>query len=125
MDHTALGPRWVYDGLGDPVLVSTYLAAALTGTGQAVGIVEDAGRRFVVPSAVRLGGGGWTGGPVAVDGFELIDDVGDLAILRSDRFELRLARRPQVGPPPAIGLTATVNGASAAIVLAEAVAIDG
>ncbi|HWJ63195.1 MAG TPA: hypothetical protein VNS19_14590 [Acidimicrobiales bacterium] len=125
MVHTALGDRWVYDGLADPVFVSTLAAAALTGTGQAVGIVEDPaddggpGRRFVVPSPIKLAGGGWTGGPVAVDRFDLVADAAEGADLRSDRFELRVARRPEPGPVPAIGLTATVPGDPDPVVLVE------
>ena len=120
MEHSALGKRWVYDGLGDPVLRSTLAGAALTGTGQAVAVVEDAGRLLLVPSAVRLGGGGWAGGPVAVDGFTLVEDGAEGAVLRSDALELRVARRPQAGPAPAIGLTATLNGLAETLVLVEA-----
>lgn len=118
MDHTALGKRWVYDGLGDPVFTSTLAAASLTGTGQAVGLVDD-GRRLVVPSTIRIGGGGWDGGPVAVDGFVLAQDAADGAVLRSDLLELRVARRPVAAPAPAIGLTATVAGHDGTIVLVE------
>ena len=119
MDHSALGKRWVYDGVGDPVLQSTLAAAALTGTGQSVAVVDDGGRRLVVPSAVRLGGGGWTGGSLAVDGLAVVEDGADRTVLRSDALELRLARRPQPGPAPVIGLTAALPGVEGAVVLAE------
>jgi len=119
MDHSALGKRWVYDGLGDPVLVSILAAASLTGAGQSVAVVEDTGRRLVVPSAIRLGGGGWTGGPVAVDGLALVSDGPDGAVLRSDVLELRVARRPAAATAPPIGLTATVPGIAEPVVLAE------
>ena len=122
MDHTALGKRWVYDGLGDPVFTSTLAAAALTGTGQAVGVVEDGGRRLVVPSAVRLGGGGWTGGPVAVDGLVLADDGAVEPVLRSDVLALRVFRRPAVAPAPAVGLVATIAGVAEPVVLAAVTA---
>jgi hypothetical protein len=121
MEHSALGKRWVYDGLGDPAFLSTLAAAALTGTGQSVAVVEDGGRRLVVPSAIRLGGGGWTGGPVAVDGLALVSDQADGAVLASDVLELRLARRPEVGDAPPIGLTAAIAGDPQTVVLVEVV----
>ena len=83
-------------------------------------VVDDGGRRFLVPSAIRLGGGGWTGGPVAVDGLVLVGDTADGAVLRSDVLELHLARRPVPGPAPAIGLVATLPDAEP-VVLVEVV----
>ena len=122
MDHSALGSRWVYDGLRDPVMTTLLAAAALTGTGQAVSLVHRDGRTGLVPSAIRLAGGGWNGGPVVVDGFELVDDAGPVALLRNDGLGLRVARRPEPGPTPAIGLTATWADQAESVVLAEVVA---
>src|SRR4051794_23253684 len=34
-DHSVLGPRWVYDGCGDPVWAATLAAAIVTGGTQA------------------------------------------------------------------------------------------
>ena len=119
MEHTALGSRWVYDGLTDPVLLTMLTGAALTGAGQSVAIVEDSGRRLVVPSPVHLTGGSWTGGPVAVDGFSPAPDDDGWAVRHNDRFEVRVARRPAAGPAPAIGLRATWAGQDDPVVLAE------
>jgi hypothetical protein len=119
MHHSALGERWVYDGLADPVLTSMLAAAALSGTGQAVGLVEVDGRSVVVPPPVRIAGGAWTGDRVAVDGLEVVDDEGPWAVLRNDALELRVARRPEVGSPSAAGLTATWPGQDEPVVLAE------
>lgn len=119
MHHTALGDRWVYDGLHDPVFTTVLAAAALTGTGQAVGLVEGGSRTAVVPAAVRIAGGGWTGGPVAVDGFVLVSDDGATAVLRNDGFELRVARRPEPGAAPPMGLVASVVGLDEPVVLVE------
>ena len=55
---------------------------------------------------------------VPVDGFELDTDDGGLAVLHNDRFELTLFRRPEPGPRPAIGLTATWDGKLDPVVLA-------
>lgn len=122
MEHTALGRRWVYDALGDPAFTTMLAAAALTGTGQAVALVEADGRQVVVPSAIRLGGGGWTAGPTVVDGFSLVEDgPSGWAVLRNDHHVLRLARRPEPGALAAIGLTATWADQPEPVVLAEVI----
>jgi hypothetical protein len=125
MQHSALGERWVYDGLGDPVFTRMLAAVALTGCGQAVGLAEHEGRWYVVPPQVRLSGGGWTDERVPVDGLvaEGEPDADGWAVLRSDRFELRVARRPLPGTRPPIGLTATWAGQGEPVVLAEALAL--
>ncbi|MDY7099731.1 MAG: hypothetical protein S0880_00955 [Actinomycetota bacterium] len=119
LEHSALGRRWVYDGLRDPCLVRVLAATALTGCGQAVGLVTRDGRWHVVPPTVRLAGGGWPGGPTTIDGFELISDDADGAVLRNDHLELWVARRPVVGEQPAIGLTGRRDGHGEPVVLAE------
>jgi hypothetical protein len=118
-EHSALGPRWVYEGVGDPVFVRMLAAVTLTGAGQAVGMVENDGRWVVVPPNVRLRGGN-TLDRVPVDGFTTVtDDGGDWAVFRNDRYELRMARRPREGEQPPIGLTATWPGQDAPMVLTE------
>ena len=119
MAHSALGERWVYDALHDPVFTRMLAAAAMTGCGQAVGMVQHEGRWVVVPTPVRLAGGGWTDERVPVDGFAVEADDGDWAVLRNDRFDLRVSRRPAPGPTPPIGLTATWPTQADPVVLAE------
>ena len=119
MEHSALGQRWVYDGLADPLFIGMFAGAALTGTGQALGMVDNAGRWTVVPTPVHLDGGGWFHGPVAVDGFENVSDDEDWALLRNDRLELRVAHRPVAGARPPIGLTARWPGQLDPVVVAE------
>jgi hypothetical protein len=128
MQHSALGERWVHDGLGDPVFARMLAAVTMTGCGQAVGMAEHDGRWYVVPPQVRLDGGGWSDERVPIDGFEPISADGgaadaDWAVLRNDRFELRMARRPTPGARPPIGLTATWAGQDAPVVLAEVRAV--
>jgi hypothetical protein len=119
MQHSVLGTRWVYDGLRDPRLVVMLAAVAMTGQGEALGMVVYDGRWYIAPSNVRIQGGGWTQERVPVDGFEVgHDDAGGL-VLRNDRFELTVFRRPVPGPRPAIGLTATWDGQPNPVVLAE------
>jgi hypothetical protein len=119
MHHSVLGTRWVYDGLRDPRLVVMLAAVAMTGQGEAIGMVVYDGRWYVVPSHVRIQGGGWTHERVPVDGFELAADGATSCVLRNDRFELTVFRRPLPGPRPPIGLTATWDGQQDPVVLAE------
>ena len=118
MDHSALGTRWVYDGLGDAQFVTMLAAVTMTGQGEALGLVVDAGRWIVVPSEVRIQGGGWSLDRVPVDRFERLPGDGPVAVLRNERFELTVFRRPRPGPRPPIGLTATWPARSAPVVVA-------
>ena len=118
MQHSVLGTRWVYDGLRDPRFVVMLAAAAMTGQGEALGMVMHDGRWYIAPSIVRIQGGGWTHERVPVDGFEVEHDDATSVVLRNDRFELTMFRRPVPGPRPALGLTATWTGQSQPVVLA-------
>ena len=119
MQHSVLGTRWVYDGLRDPRLVVMLAAVTMTGQGEALGMAVYDGRWYIAPTNVRIQGGGWTLERVPVDGFELASDEADGSVLRNDRFELTVFRRPVPGPRPAIGLTATWDGRPDPVVLAE------
>jgi hypothetical protein len=110
MEHSELGIRWVYDGLGDPLFVTMLAAVSLTGQGEALGIVELKDRSYVAPSSVRIQGGGWTPKVAPVDGFSPVSADGSNVVLANDRFELTVFRRPTTGPSPAVGLTATWDG---------------
>ena len=109
MQHSVLGTRWVYDGLRDPRLVVMLAAVAMTGQGEALGMVVYDGRWYIAPTNVRSHGGGWTQERVPVDGFELAHDDATGAVLRNERFELTVFRRHVPGPRPPIGLTAIWN----------------
>ncbi len=119
MQHSVLGTRWVYDGLCDPTFTVMLAAATMTGQGEALGMVVYDGRWYIAPSNVRIQGGGWTQERVPVDGFALMTDDATASVLRNDRFELTMYRRPVPGPRPPIGLTATWDGSRDAVVLAE------
>ena len=119
MQHSVLGNRWVYDGLRDPRFVVMLAAVAMTGQGEALGMAVYDGRWFIAPSKVRIQGGGWTQERVAVDGFEVAGDDTTRVVLRNDRFELTVFRRPEAGPRPAIGLTANWDLQPNPVVLAE------
>lgn len=119
MEHSVLGRRWVYDGLHDPVYALMLAAVTMTGQGEALGMAVYEGRWYIAPTNVRIAGGGWTLERVPVDGFELVSREDDVAVLRNDRFELTLFRRPSAGPRPPIALTATWAGQADPVVLAE------
>ena len=119
MAHSALGTRWVYDGLGDPLHVMMLAAFAMTGQGEALGIVDFAGRLHIVPKNVRIQGGGWGLDPVAVDGFERAGDDPTTVTYRNDRFELTVFRRPEPRPRPPMGLTATWDAEPDPVLLAQ------
>jgi hypothetical protein len=119
MQHSVLGPRWVYDGLRDARLVVMLAAVTMTGQGEALGMAVYDGRWYIAPTNVRIQGGGWTQERVPVDGFELDCDEADASVLHNDRFELTMFRHPVPGPRPAIGLTATWDDQVDAVVLAE------
>jgi len=122
-EHSVLGTRWVYDGLRDPVYVLMLAAFALTGQGEALNMFRSDGGLVVAPGNVRIHGGGWTQGVVAVDGFtfasESGSESGSAAVLHNDRFELTVFRRPVAGERPAIGITASLDGLDHDVVLAQ------
>jgi hypothetical protein len=119
MEHSVLGTRWVYDGLGDHRFVIMLAGVALTGQGEALGLAQHEGRWYIAPSDVRIRGGGWTHQPAPVDGFEVESAGATSVVLRNDRFEMTVLRHPTPGDRPAIGLTATWDGQRDPVVLAE------
>ncbi len=119
MQHSVLGPRWVYDGLRDPRFVLMLAAVAMTGQGEALGLAVYDGRWYVAPSNVRIQGGGWSQERVPVDHFELESDEATASLLRNDRFDLTVFRRPVPGPRAVMALTATWDGRTEPVVLAE------
>jgi hypothetical protein len=121
MEHSALGTRWVYDGLRDPLFVTMLAAVAMTGQGEALGMLESDGRWVIAPTNVRIRGGGWGLDRVAVDGFVSHDADAASPTFGNDRFELTIHRRPRPGVQPAIGLTAAWADGPGDLVVAEVV----
>lgn len=119
MQHSALGTRCVYDGLGDQRYLIMLAAVAMTGQGESIGMVVYDERWFVAPTNVRIRGGGWTQERVPVDGFEPIATNAGEAVFGNDRFDMTVHRCPVPGEQPAIGLTATWGGHPGSVVLAE------
>src|SRR3954454_14422070 len=101
MHHSVLGTRWVYDGLRDPRFVTMLVGVTMTGQGEALGLAVYDGRWYIAPTNVRIQGGGWTRERVPFDRFELATDDSVRSVLRNDRFELTVYRRPAPGKRPA------------------------
>jgi len=91
MQHSVLGPRWVYDGLGDPVYLATVIDAVRTGGHQADLLIEIDGEMVTREPTARVKGSGTDSGssqvtvvryPAAgsvVEGDVLTGSWGDLA----------------------------------------------
>lgn len=108
-EHTVLGTRWVYDGLGDERYLIMVAAVAMTGQGEALGMAEYDGRWVIAPANVRIEGGGWGIERPPVDRLERVGS-GEVDVFRNERFELRFHRRPVAGARPHLGLTARWEG---------------
>lgn len=71
MDHTLLGPRWIYDAIGDPVYQAVLATTILTGGTQAELVREFAdGRTEIAEPIVRVKGSG-SGSHVPPVGLEI------------------------------------------------------
>lgn len=68
-EHSVLGPRWVYDGAADPVLVSTMTATITSGGREADQELESGGKREPRASSATVRG---SGSGEAADGAELV-----------------------------------------------------
>ncbi|TDO14920.1 hypothetical protein EV580_3058 [Mycobacterium sp. BK086] len=58
MDHSALGRRWVYDGVGDPVLVAAFVSAIVGGTASAALEFDADDERHTAATSVQARGTG-------------------------------------------------------------------
>ncbi len=119
MEHSALGTRWVYDGLGDDRYLTLLAGVALTGQGIALGMAQHDGRWYIAPSSLSVVGGGGKATPVAVDRFTVEDQRVAEVLAVSDRFEMTIHRKPTTAPHPPIGLRASWAGRSSDVVLVQ------
>ncbi len=77
MEHSHLGRRWVYDGCGDPVYLTTLASVIRTGGREAEEWVETDGTPVPREPTAHVAGSGMPGGPVeAVDGPVVLRVVG-------------------------------------------------
>jgi len=92
-EHSVLGPRWVYDGCGDPVWAATLAAAMLTGGTQARVYIERDGRRDDVPPRMQVRGSGSPGTALPrTTSVESVTDDEDVTLVRAGDLRLTLVR---------------------------------
>jgi len=100
MDHSVLGPRWVYDACGDPVYAAVLAHAIFIGAGEAEEFIEAAdGRRQQRAPAMSMRGSGpaeGSAGAPAVTRVVRVDDADPTRIV-TDSVELLVVRRPEPG----------------------------
>ncbi len=98
MQHSVLGPRWVYDGTQDPVYRQALLTTIVTGAEQAELFLEtDQGRQRREPTTFARG----TGRPsasVADVVFDAPEVRGSTTVLRAGPIELTLLHVLDPGP---------------------------
>jgi len=96
--HSALGPRWVYDGAADPVWAATVTAAILTGGTQAQMVIEHEGRMVDVPPRCPVRGSGSADTAVpAIGSVDSLSDDGPVTTVAAGPVRISLAR--VVGTP--------------------------
>ncbi|PWR05461.1 hypothetical protein DKT68_26775 [Micromonospora acroterricola] len=118
-DHSVLGPRWVYDGCGDPVYAAVLAHAILSGSGQAEQYVEVDGRRELREPTMTIVAG--NPGAPSTGGVRPTADE-DATLVVTDSVELVVVRRPGLGAVDAAGavLSGSWDGQPTAVPLAYA-----
>lgn len=108
MEHSVLGSRWVYNGIGDPVYLQTVATATLNGGHQAELFVDIDGKRVErTPTALVAGTGRGS------DSVRL-PVVGELAVHQDDGVTIVDTSAMQVGVRRVVGGGAIrVSGSSA------------
>ena len=91
--HSVLGPRWVYDGCGDPVWAAAVSTAMLTGGNQAQMVVEHEGHMVDVPARVPVHGSGSPGASVPqIASVDAVRDDGPVTTVSAGSVTISLAR---------------------------------
>ena len=101
MEHSVLGPRWVYDGTGDPVYLATLAATALTGGSQAELVLQDGDEQVRREPTALVRGSGTPGTPVPpipVGSISRRDEDG-LTVIEVGGLLLAVDRRPGSSAP--------------------------
>jgi hypothetical protein len=112
MEHSVLGPRWVYDGAGDPVYLLTVASAALHGAPQASLEIEIDGKLVAREPNAAVSGTVVDGAPeVSLATVDFLTVASDESQTVVDAAGLRITviRTPSssVAPPAGAG---TVSG---------------
>ncbi|WP_456694967.1 CG0192-related protein [Aeromicrobium sp. P5_D10] len=120
MEHTVLGPRWIYDACGDPVYAAALAATILGGGSEALLERDTDGVREPVEPSVRVVG---SGSETDVGSVGLVDvrDVDAATLVATSVADIEVLR--VLGDSWALGgktLTGTWDGQSDPVLLAVA-----
>ncbi|REF36882.1 CG0192-related protein [Thermasporomyces composti] len=91
-EHSVLGQRWVYDGCGDPVAMTAFATAILTGGTQAQEYVDVGGRLEPLPPTVTVAGSGNRPEPSTEIHAVRCHDEGPTTVVRAAGIEVVVAR---------------------------------
>jgi hypothetical protein len=97
MRHSVLGPRWAYDGCGDPVYAAALARAILTGAGQADEFIEVDGRLERRAPTITVTGSGVAGADVPPVGAVRRVGTDDPTVIETDTLDLTVVRRLDAG----------------------------
>jgi hypothetical protein len=112
MQHSFLGDRWVYDGMGDPAYLAAVANAIRTGGTQAELLIEIDGVMTTREPTARVAGGGTETAavaPPAVGQISVRDDAGDTVAEAGD-IVIRLPRVPSASPDSADDASRILTG---------------
>jgi hypothetical protein len=124
MEHSVLGPRWVYDGCGDPVYAAALAATIHGNASQAEEFIEIDGELIRREPLMSVSGSGdGTADAPAIEAVTRVDD-GDPTLIVTEAAELTVIRILDVPSSPAaateLTLTGTWPGQPNAVILASA-----
>jgi hypothetical protein len=115
MEHSVLGPRWVYDACGDPVYAAVLAQAILTGGGEAEEYVDAGGQVSRREPVMTVRGSGSDATAPSPDGpLQVVD--GDPTVVRFGSTRLAIVRvLPRDLSHEALRLTGAWPGADPAV----------
>ena len=118
MNHSVLGPRWVYDACGDPVWTATLASTIVTGGTEAEEWVDVGATHERREPQVRIKGSGTTGPVLPPAGTQRLSENESYATISCAFGELVVVRRVGVDPDCPQTLMATWDGQASGHVLA-------
>jgi hypothetical protein len=112
MQHSVLGPRWVYDACADPVFVATAIDAISTGAREAALELRRADGTVIARKSSASAHGAGSGDVPQVDAAAPVraTDTADCTIVHADSVTLAVARRIGAILPPGPALTGSFAG---------------
>jgi hypothetical protein len=131
MEHSVLGHRWVYDGLGDPACLAAFATAAATGGRQAELVIDGQSERRRPTALVSGSGTGTDAVPAAALMSPTVTVEGRDSVATAGGIRVVLHRYPVAEPASDTGrgaadrgdvITGTWHGQAAPALLAEVTA---